>query len=86
MVNGFSTMTFISKDLATVENLAYFNNNKATLGARVLSLAIGELELFIVDTESNALIVVDRGTLRRIATITTGLHNPRCVVYSNDKI
>lgn len=79
--NGTGTLTYLSKDFATVENNVYFNVNEENLGNIVQSMTFGEEEAFIIVSNAHKIIVVNSSTLEQTATITDGLNNPRYGAY-----
>jgi len=83
--DGVGSISFISKDYQIVENNVFSNVNERTLGTIAQSMAFnGDLAYIIVNV-SNQIEVVNRYTFESVATIDTGLSNPRYMAISNGK-
>ena len=85
--SGASTgsVTFVSDDFVTSENLIYKNVNGAELGIYLQSMAFDDTRAFIVVDNTNTVTAVDRYTFEEQAIITTDLENPRYMVAVGDK-
>ena len=82
---GFGTVSYISDDFMTIENNIFSNVNGRTLGTVAQSMAFNGDLAYIVVNASNQIEVVNRYTFESIATIDTGLSNPRYMAISNGK-
>lgn len=84
---GIGTVTYISNDLATVQQdiFTLVNGDTEELGAYVQSLFFDGNRAFIISNGSNKITVVNRYTFEYIATISTGLTVPRYGVVFNGK-
>ena len=83
--SGNSSVTFIDED-GNVSNNVFTNENAgAALGDTGQSMGFYRNYAFIVLNVSNKIEVVDRNTFESIATIDTGLENPRYIAFSNGK-
>ncbi|GAB1856574.1 hypothetical protein MHTCC0001_14090 [Flavobacteriaceae bacterium MHTCC 0001] len=82
---GTGSVSFISNDLATSENLIYKKVNNAELGTFLQSIAFDASRAFIVVDNANTVTVVDRFTFENEGEITTDLSTPRYMVVSGDK-
>lgn len=67
-------------------NVFYYNDvNGAKLGGLVQSLTIGDDYVYVILNDANQIVVVNKETFEKEATIETGLGNPRYMVISGDK-
>lgn len=82
---GFGTVSYVSNDLSTVENNIFSKVNGRTLGTVAQSMAFNGDLAYIVINVSNQIEVVNRYTFESVATIDTGLSNPRYMTISNGK-
>jgi|688.fasta_scaffold00533_32 hypothetical protein len=79
-------VSFISNDgLIVKQDVFKSENNGAILGNTLQSIAFHQDKAFLVVNGSNKIEVVNRYTFKRIATINTGLNNPRYMVFMNNK-
>jgi len=83
--NGNGAITFVSNDLNPVENKVYENVNGSSLGNLVQSIAFTDTNAYIIENGSNAIKVVNRNTFEAIATVDSGLSNPRYMTVLNGK-
>ncbi|VAW10141.1 putative surface layer protein [hydrothermal vent metagenome] len=83
--NGTGTVTYISEDLATIEDAVFNKVNSADLGNIVQSIGFNDDKAYIIANVSNTINVVNRNTFEKVATITDGLNNPRYFVEANGK-
>lgn len=83
--DGFGTVSYISNDFATTENNIFSNVNGRTLGAVAQSITFNGDLAYIIINASNQIEVVNRYTFQSVATIDTGLSNPRYMAISNGK-
>lgn len=82
---GNASISFISDDFATVENNVFSNVNGADLGDTAQSITFNDDLAYIVLNVSNKIEVVNRYTFESVATINTGVINPRYMAISNGK-
>jgi YVTN family beta-propeller protein len=74
---GNASISYVSDDFETVENNVFSNVNGSLLGDTAQSMAFsGELAYIVVNV-SNKVEVVDRYSFESVATIESGLVNPR---------
>lgn len=79
-------VTFISNDGQTIKQDVFKSeNNGAILGNTLQSMAFYQDKAFLVVNGSNKIEVVNRYTFKRIATINSGLNNPRYIAFANGK-
>src|SRR5690606_20998621 len=72
-------------DAGVLQNNVYENINGELLGDTAQCLYADEDRLFIVLNGSGTIEVVDRYTLEKIGTVSTGLSNPRYFLIENGK-
>lgn len=82
---GFGTVSYVSNDFLTVENNIFSKVNGRTLGTVAQSMAFNGDLAYIVVNVSNQIEVVNRYTFESVATIDSGLSNPRYMTISNGK-
>lgn len=82
---GNASVSFVSYDLQTVENNIYSTVNSNPLGDTAQSIGFNGDLAYIILNVSNSIEVVDRYTFESVATINTGLNNPRFVAFANGK-
>ncbi len=83
--NGTGTVSFVSEDFSSSENSIYNKVNNADLGNIVQSMAFVGNRAYIIANVSNKITVVNRNTFEELATIESGLSNPRYFVEANGK-
>jgi len=83
--NGTGTVSFVSRDLETVENEIYNKVNNEDLGNIVQSIGFADDKAFVIANNSNSIAVVDRYTFEKETVIEAGLNNPRYFVAANGK-
>lgn len=84
--NGNASMSYLSDDLATFQNNIFsLVNPSITLGDTAQDLGFYNHLAYIVLNGSNKIEIVHRYTLAHVATISTGLINPRYIVFANGK-
>ncbi len=83
--NGTGTVSFISDDLTITDNAIYNKVNNADLGNIVQSMAFVGQNAYIIANVSNKITVVNRYTFEEVASIDTGLNNPRYFVAVNGR-
>ena len=80
---GNASVSYVSNDLSTVENEIFNNVNNELLGDTAQSITfLGNLAYIVVNA-SQKIEVVDRYTFQSVATIGTGLVNPRYMAIVN---
>jgi len=82
---GNASVSYVSNSLQTVENNIFSNVNDSPLGDTAQSMAFTADLAYIVLNVSNKIEVVNRFTFESVATIDTGLSNPRYMTISNGK-
>jgi len=82
---GNASVSFASYDLVTVENNIFSAVNGSSLGDTAQSIAFNGDLAYIVLNVSNSIQIVDRYTFESVATIDTGLNNPRFIAFANGK-
>lgn len=82
---GDASVSFISDDLSFTENNIFNNTNSSSLGDTGQSIAFFNEYAYIVLNGSNKIEVVNRYTFVSIASINTGLDNPRYMAFANGK-
>ncbi len=83
--NGTGTVSFISDDLSTTEHTIFNKVNNADLGNIVQSMAFVGDNAYIIANVSNKITVVNRYTFEEVASIDTGLENPRYFTAVNGR-
>ncbi len=85
--NKDGSVSFISNSLDSLAtNFVYKGvNNKAQLGGLIQSIAFTDTDAYIILNDVNTIVVVDRYTFKKKATIKTGLKNPRYMAIVNGK-
>jgi len=81
-----ASLSYISFDLNTLQNDIFsVVNHPKVLGDTAQSIGFYNQYAYIVMNISNTIEVVNRYTMVSVATIATGLNNPRYIVFSNGK-
>lgn len=81
-----STMSYVSEDLAKFQHDIFeIVNPDETLGDTGQDLGFYGNKAYIVVNNSNKIEVVNRYTMKHIASITVGLSNPRYIAFYNGK-
>ena len=84
--HGDATVSYLSNDFATLQNNIFsIVNPTLTLGDTAQHIGFYQNLAFIVLNYSNKIEVVNRYTMAHVATISTGLDNPRYIAFSNGK-
>lgn len=84
--NGNASVSFLSNDLNTFQNNIFaLVNPTVTLGDTAQDIGFINDLAYIVLNVSNKIEIVNRYTLQRVATISTGLSNPRYIVFKDGK-
>ena len=84
--SGNSSVTSIDENSGSTESNIFSSVNGRPLGDTSQSISFFEDNAFIIQNVSNTIEVVNRGTFESIATIDTGLQNPRFSVVSNGNL
>lgn len=82
---GTGSISFVSNDLSTTENLIYKKENNAELGVFLQSVAFDDQRAFIVVDNASTITVVNRFTFEELGKITTGLNTPRYMTVVGNK-
>ncbi|WP_026753513.1 DUF5074 domain-containing protein [Sediminibacter sp. Hel_I_10] len=82
---GNASISYVSNDYESVENDIFGNVNARALGDTAQSMAFEGDFAYIILSGSNKIEVVNRYTFESVATIETGLSNPRYMTISNGK-
>ena len=82
---GNASVAYVDNNLQTVEKTIFSNVNGQPLGDTAQSMAFNGDFAYIILNVSNKIEVVDRYTFESVATIDTGLSNPRYMTFSNGK-
>ncbi|MFB9055546.1 YncE family protein [Mariniflexile ostreae] len=80
-----ASVSFISYDYSVLENTIFNNVNSTLLGDTAQSIAFLDNLAYIVVNGSQKIEVVNRYSFKSIATINTGLTNPRYMTFANGK-
>lgn len=75
--NGTGTISYISDDFATVEHKIYQKVNGSDLGNVVQSMGFADNEAYVVVSNSQKIVIVDRYTFIKKDSIMSGFENPR---------
>lgn len=83
---GNASVSYLSDDFVTQQNNIFsLVNPTITLGDVGQDIGLYQNLAFIVLDGSNKIEVVNRYTMAHVATISTGLNNPRYIAFSNGK-
>jgi hypothetical protein len=83
---GNASVSYLSDDFVTQQNNIFsLVNPTITLGDTAQDIGFNGDLAFIVLNVSNKIEVVNRYTMKHVATIKTGLNNPRYIAFSNGK-
>lgn len=84
--NGNASLSYLSDDLSIFENNSYQSVNPSLiLGDTAQDIGFANGNAYIVLNGSNKIEIVNRYTLAHVATISTGLSNPRYIAFANGK-
>lgn len=84
-LGGNSSVSFLSDALAIENNIFASVNNGDVLGDTGQDIGLeGDLAYIVVNV-SNKIEIVNRYTFAKVATISTGLTNPRYIAFENGK-
>jgi len=85
-LGGNASVSFISNDFSTSENDIFTTTNPSlTLGDTAQDIGFYNDLAFIVLNVSNKIEVVNRHSFKHVASIATGLNNPRYIAFCNGK-
>jgi hypothetical protein len=85
-LGGNASVSFISNDFSTSENDVFTTTNPSlTLGDTAQDIGFYNDLAFIVLNVSNKIEVVNRHSFKHVASIATGLNNPRYIAFCNGK-
>lgn len=82
---GTGSVSYVSNDFTTVENLIYKKVNNAELGTFLQSMAFDNNRAFIVVDNQNTISVVERYGFTKVGEITSELVTPRYMTVVGDK-
>lgn len=82
-----ASVSFISKDLSSIENNIYStNNSNAQLGDVLQNIGLdGDFAYFVLNN-SNKVVVANRYTMKKEADITTEINQPRYIAFANNQL
>lgn len=84
--NGNASMSYLSDDLSVFQNNIFsVVNPTITLGDTAQDIGFYNEYAYVVLNGSNKIEIVNRYTMAYVATISTGLSNPRYIVFVNGK-
>lgn len=80
-----ATVSFISNNLATVENNVFSaNNGGAALGDVLQSVGLNGDNAYLILNNSNKIEVVNRYTFKKVATVSDQVSQPRYIAFANN--
>lgn len=80
-----ATVSFISNDLATIENNVYSaNNGGAALGDVLQNVGLNGDYAYLILNNSNKIEVVNRYTFKKVATVSDQVSQPRYIAFANN--
>ena len=84
--NGNASVSYLSDDFTTQQNNIFsLVNPTITLGDTAQDMGFYQNLAFVVLNASNKIEVMNRYTMAHVATIATGLNNPRYIAFANGK-
>ena len=84
--HGDASVSYISSDFSTQQNDIFsIVNPTITLGDTGQDIGLNNDLAYIVLNVSNKIQIVNRYTMANVASITTGLNNPRFIAFANGK-
>lgn len=84
--NGNASMSYLSDDLTVFQdNIFSLVNPSIVLGDTAQDVGFYDNLAYIVLNVSNKIEIVNRYTMAHVGTISTGLSNPRYIVFNNGK-
>ena len=78
-----ASLSFIDKNLNDIKNNLYHDINGQDLGDQAQSMSFTDDKAYIVVTNSNKIVVVNKEDMKYQSTITNQLANPRYVDYTD---
>ena len=82
-----ASVSFISKDLSTIENNIFSSNNSnAALGDVLQSIGFSGDWAYFVANNSNKVVVANRYTMKKEAEMTSEINQPRYIAFANNFI
>ena len=84
-LKGNASISFLSNSFVTENNIFSTVNNGAVLGDTGQDIGFNGDLAYIVLNVSNKIEIVNRYTFAKVATIGSGLVNPRYITFHNDK-
>lgn len=82
---GTGSVSFVSDDFETAENLIYKKVNSSELGVYLQSMAFDTDRAFIVVDNQNTITAVDRYTFTKVGVLTSELATPRFMTVADNK-
>lgn len=82
---GNASVSFVSYDFTTIENDIFSAVNASPLGDTAQSIAFNGDLAYVVLNVSNSIEIVNRYTFESVASINSGLNNPRHIAFANGK-
>jgi len=80
------SISFVTDDLKTSTNFIFSRQNEKTpLGGLIQSITFGEENAYVILNDVSTIVVVDKLTFKKKATITSGLNSPRYMTIIGDK-
>ncbi|WP_244140758.1 YncE family protein [Kaistella flava (ex Peng et al. 2021)] len=80
-----ATVSFISNDLATVENNVFSaNNGNVALGDVLQNIGFEGDNAYLILNNSNKIEIVNRYTFKKVATVTDQVSQPRYIAFANN--
>lgn len=81
-----ASVSFIADEFQTADNEIYQSKNSETLGDVLQSVAFSGDNAYLVANNSNKVVVANRYTMEKQATITEEVNQPRYATFANDKM
>ncbi len=82
-----ASVTFVSRDLSTIENNIFATNNGGTaLGDVLQTIGISGENAYFVLNNSNKVTIANRFTMKKKAEITSQLSSPRFIAFAKEFI
>lgn len=85
--SGASTgsISYVSEDFSTSENLIYKKVNNSEFGTYLQSMAFDKDRAFVVVDNQNTITAVDRFTFEKVGSLTESLETPRYMTVAKNK-
>lgn len=81
-----ASISFIADEFQTADNEIYQSKNSETLGDVLQSVAFSGDNAYLVANNSNKVVVANRYTMEKQATITEQVSQPRYATFANNKM